>query len=148
MIADYWLCPATESDRASLFGLYADVMKPYVTAIWGWDQAWQERDFERYFCRQNLLVGWRGGELAGFSQVEPRGDHLFVRMLIVAAAHRCHGLGSRLLEDGIRMQGAGKAVELEVFKINERARHFYEARGFRTKGESAISYILWRPGAA
>lgn len=146
MTAAYSFCPAMEADRAALFGLYANVMKPYITAIWGWDQAWQERDFQRYFRPENLLVAWCSGEIAGFSQVEPRGDHVFVRMLVVAAAHRCNGLGSRLLEDGIRRQGAGKRTELEVFKINESARRFYEARGFRRRGDTEVSYVLWRPG--
>jgi hypothetical protein len=40
---------AAESDREFLFDLYCLTMREVVENTWGWDQAWQQRDFERRF---------------------------------------------------------------------------------------------------
>jgi ribosomal protein S18 acetylase RimI-like enzyme len=64
-------------------------------------------------------------------------------MIIVHPHHQQKGIGTKLLASVIASASKqSKRVELEVFKINELAKAFYERHGFNVEGETLSSFIM------
>jgi ribosomal protein S18 acetylase RimI-like enzyme len=87
------------------------------------------------------------GELAAFaiSGAEGRGK-VFLYELHVAAAHRCHGYASALLElverSSTSRSASAVTVELNVHRANASARGFYERVGFAESGTTSGGDVL------
>ena len=64
-------------------------------------------------------------------------------MIVVHPDHQRQGIGSKLLEM-IFATSAEQClgVTLEVFKINDAARRFYDSHGFIVEGETPSSLIM------
>lgn len=134
---------ATKNDEAILFDLYVRVMKEYITEIWGWNQEWQENDFKKYFNPENITVVSDEKETIGYSQIEDQGNQLYIRMLLLLPGHRRKSIGSRLLNAVIhRAKAQSKGIALQVFKVNEQAKRFYEQHGFQVQGETQNSFAM------
>jgi ribosomal protein S18 acetylase RimI-like enzyme len=116
---------AEQTDKEDIFNLYCLVMRDYISAIWGWDEEWQENDFSSHFDSDDITLVHKEQELAGYSHVENRDGQIFIRMIVVHPHHQRKGIGSKLLETVI---AAGKAqskkIELQVFKSIMRQRNF------------------------
>ncbi len=118
-------------------------MRSYVSKIWGWDEQWQESDFSAHFDPKGITLVHNGRELVGYSHVENRGDQLFLRMIVVHPHHQRKGIGGKLLESVITLgKEQSKRIGLEVFKINNEAKKFYERYGFNIEGKTASSYVM------
>lgn len=64
-------------------------------------------------------------------------------MLVVHPDHQRNGIGTNLLASVIALAGKqSKNVGLEVFRINEVAKVFYERHGFNVEGETPSSLIM------
>ena len=134
---------AQESDRETIYQLYRSVMRDFISEIWGWDEQWQRTDFATYFDPQGITLAFQEHELAGYSHIENQDGQIFIRMIVVHPRHQRHGVGKTLLASVIALAGKqSKNVGLEVFKINEVAKLFYERHGFTIEGETLSSFIL------
>ena len=88
-------------------------------------------------------AGPQGREFVGYSHVENGDNQLFVRMIVVHPHHQRKGVGTTLLESVIASANEqSKRVRLEVFKINNEAKKFYERHGFNVEGETSSSYVM------
>jgi ribosomal protein S18 acetylase RimI-like enzyme len=93
-----------------------------------------------HFEPDQITVALVGEKLVGYIQVEPQGEALYIRMLLLAAEYRRQGIGALILE--LVLSAASEqhlGVKLQVFKINESAKRFYERHGFRVVGETSTS---------
>ncbi len=118
-------------------------MRGYVSEIWGWDQAWQEREFSTHFDPSAVILVHQGSNLVGYCQVEGCADELFVRMLVIHPGHRRLGIGTRLLNAVIASRKVhAKGVVLEVFKINPGAHRLYRRLGFQVESETPVSEVM------
>ncbi len=62
-------------------------------------------------------------------------DHVGLLGIVVAQAHRGHGVGRALMLGALeRARGRFEIVLLDVFANNHRARHLYEQLGFQIRG--------------
>ncbi len=143
IIVTYSYRKAEHTESEAIFNLYCMVMRGYVSEIWGWNVQWQENDFSTHFNPQGITLVHKEQDLAGYSQVENRGDQLFIRMIVVHPHHQRKGIGSKLLESVIASgKEQSKNIGLEVFKINVEAKKFYERYGFNVGGETSSSYLM------
>lgn len=134
---------AQESDRETIYQLYRSVMRDFISEIWGWDEQWQRADFATYFDPQGITLAFQEHELAGYSHIENLESQIFIRMIVVYPHHQWNGIGTNLLASVIALAGKqSKNVGLEVFKINEVAKAFYERHGFNVEGETHSSFIM------
>jgi ribosomal protein S18 acetylase RimI-like enzyme len=118
-------------------------MRDYISEIWGWNDPWQENDFFTYFNPKDITVVHEERELVGYSHIENTGDQLFIRMIVVHPDHQRKGIGSTLLESAVASgKEQSEKVGLEVFKINDEARKFYEKHGFNVEDETSSSYVM------
>jgi ribosomal protein S18 acetylase RimI-like enzyme len=143
IIVTYSYRKAEQTERDAIFNLYYLVMRGYISEIWGWDEQWQENDFSTHFDLQGITLVCKEHELVGYSQVENRGGQLFIRMIVVHPHHQRKGIGSKLLESAIASgKKQSKSIGLEVFKINDDAKKFYERYGFNVESETTSSFVM------
>ena len=118
-------------------------MQRYIEEIWGRDQQWQENDFAKHFEPENITVVLAESELIGYAQVERQNENLFIRMLLLSPEHQRKGVGTLLLEQVLKVAAnQSLGVQLQVFKINESAKLFYERHGFRVESETPTSLVM------
>lgn len=118
-------------------------MQDYISEIWGWDEQWQRDDFSVHFDPQEIMLVLKGNDLVGYSHTENQDNQFFIRMVVVHPHHQRNRIGTKLL--AMVIAAADKKsmnVGLEVFKINEVAKAFYEKHGFNVKGETSSSLIM------
>ncbi len=118
-------------------------MKEHIMNIWGWDQKWQEDDFLKHFDPRNITIVREENTVIGYSQIEDQGNQLYIRMLLLQPDRQRKGIGSHLLNAAIeKAKTQSKSLALQVFKINEQAKGFYEHHGFQVQGETANSFTM------
>ena len=72
----FLLRPAKPDDRAQIYHLKAQSVRPYVEKIWGWDEVYQQQDFARDFqAIERFHVIEVGGQFAGFLQASFLGQY-------------------------------------------------------------------------
>jgi GNAT superfamily N-acetyltransferase len=155
-MSDLDIRPATEADLDALYGLWSDFsremaeMDPYNSLADGDLRAVQD-DYRREALAdddQRVLLAVAGGDDDGTAPVGyvtaerkasppvfARGDRVNVGELYVREPYRGEGLADRLLDRAVawgRERGCER-VSLSVNVGNERARAFYERRGFEPR---------------
>jgi ribosomal protein S18 acetylase RimI-like enzyme len=134
---------ADEKDKKDIFRLYSLVMSNYISEIWGWDEQWQETDFSNNYNSENITVVIEDKKLVGYSHIEETEIQFFIRMIVVHPEHQGKNIGTTLIKNLLKLsEEKSKRVCLEVFKVNERAKHFYQKYDFFITGENATSYIM------
>jgi ribosomal protein S18 acetylase RimI-like enzyme len=125
------LRPASASDREFLFTLHCTTMREVIATTWGWDEAFQQADFDRRFAQAIVWIVETQGCAVGSLWVEWKPDSLYIHELQVLPAFQGRGLGTAIIQHAIE-QGASRAlpVTLSVVPATARARYLYERLGF------------------
>ena len=121
--------------RESALAAYAHVFPPdrYAFPDEEMRRHWVEslRDAEI-----EVVVAERDGIPVGFATVSPG----WLRNLFVVPAEWGRGAGPAVHDEAVRLLGTmGAGARLWVLEANERARRFYERRGWHPDGERATS---------
>jgi [ribosomal protein S18]-alanine N-acetyltransferase len=89
-----------------------------------------------------MWVAERNGNVAGFLIGRSVADEFEIQNMAVAAEHRRHGVGSKLLESALEFSriAAIARVYLEVRSSNARAIAIYKRQGFTECGRRARYY--------
>ncbi|MCZ2108222.1 MAG: GNAT family N-acetyltransferase [Dehalococcoidia bacterium] len=137
----------TGDDIAPMYAIHREALRDAVEATWGsWDDAVQEPFFREHWdpaVRQAVLCD---GRLAGFIDVSDDGGEVELENIEVAAAFRRQGIGSGLIRG---LQGRGRAVRLQVLKLNPGARRLYDRLGFEPTSETETHIQMrWLPAIA
>lgn len=136
---------ATPDDHNELYEVYASAMKVHITKIWGWNDAWQQTDFDAHFIPSAIRVAMVDDQIVAYIQTEIRDDASHVRMICVAPDHQKNGIGSALLKKFIHECSANhQDVTLGVFKINTDARRLYERLGFEAIETNSTHHLMRR----
>ena len=144
----FTLRPAMPEDRNFLYQLKKEVNLGYISAIWGWDEDYQQEEFDRDFQkREEFSVIVSDDADAGFLQLQRGADFLNVAEIHLLPAFRGQGLGTAVLR---YIQALGDKEELPVligcFRANQGARDLYLRLGFQPAGESDSHYLfLYHP---
>ena len=131
-------------DRNFLYQLKKEVNLGYISAIWGWDEDYQQEEFDRDFQkREEFSVVVSDDADAGFLQLQRGADFLNVAEIHLLPAFRGQGLGTAVLR---YIQALGDKEELPVligcFRANQGARDLYLRLGFQPAGESDTHYLF------
>ena len=140
----FTLRPAMPEDRNFLYQLKKEVNLGYISAIWGWDEDYQQEEFDRDFQkREEFSVIVSDDADAGFLQLQRGADFLNVAEIHLLPAFRGQGLGTAVLR---YIQALGDKEELPVligcFRANQGARDLYLRLGFQPAGESNTHYLF------
>src|SRR5687768_7102030 len=129
--------PAGAADRRRLYQIHRAAMGPYVSELWGWDDAWQAEAFTRGFDPGSTRVIVVGEQLVGSFETHEDAEAVVLAKIELDPAFQGRGIGTRVIADVLaEARARGKAVRLQVFKINRRAQSLYRRLGFLETGET------------
>ena len=137
---------AHQSDSPSVLHLSREGLRPYVEAVWGWDDTDQRRRHDEWWCPSNILIFERGGEVVAFLHITETDGAFDIGRLVVNAELRGRGTGSaivRRVQDVARTED--RDVVLQVIDGNPAVR-LYERLGFtRTHVDGPKTHMRWSP---
>ena len=139
----YTYTDASFSDKESLYLVFRTVMREFIIDIWGWEEDWQVNDFNSNYLPENIIIVKNNHDIVGYCQFEEKSNYFFIRMLVVLPGHQSKGIGKRLLlllKE--KSDENSKHIQLNVFKINNKAKMFYIKQGLKVIRETDIGYIM------
>ncbi len=127
---NYTMRKASLADRENIFDLKCSSIRPYVEEIWGWDEAYQEADFDSDFlkCGEFEVIEVER-QFCGFIQLLELDNKIEICEIHLRPEFRGKGIGSSVLRRMIS-NTEGKTVSLGCFKKNEKAKKLYMRLGF------------------
>jgi ribosomal protein S18 acetylase RimI-like enzyme len=135
---------ATQADFEVTYAIKRSSIKPYVEMIWGWNEEAQlefhKNDFDP---RQITILVDQDQNAVGLLNVTEDGTVLTIKSILICEKAQGGGIGteviSRLIEQA---RSTNKRLELQVLKVNGRAKKLYERLGFKTMGETEFHYKM------
>ena len=113
-------------------------MREVIALTWGWDVAWQQRDFDRRFETYVASVIELEEQAVGGLFLDFTAGAVDIVELQVLPEHQGKGIGSSIVERIVAdAAGEGRIITLSVVAANPRARQLYERIGFRVTGIEA-----------
>jgi ribosomal protein S18 acetylase RimI-like enzyme len=137
--------PALSSDGPLLYRLMREAIGPYVTQLWGWDEAFQQERWARVFDPSRWQIIADGRQDVGGLELEHRPDELYLANLLIFPEHQGRGIGTAVIRGLLSTSHAeGKPLRLQVLKVNP-ARALYARLGFVEQGETETHYLMVAP---
>ncbi|HWR77993.1 MAG TPA: GNAT family N-acetyltransferase [Thiobacillus sp.] len=134
---------ALPQERGAIRQLYEQAMRNHIETIWGWDQLWQDNDFDSTFQSSLTYVIESDSTLLGYFQVDQNENHDYLRMLILKPTARSTGIGAKILSRILEIaHDNGKTLMLRVFKLNVDAKRFYEREGWMVLAEEDAFFLM------
>ena len=141
--------PAISGDRQRLYEIHRAAMGPYVTELWGWEDAWQAEAFTKGFDPGSTRVIVVGEQLVGFFETHEAPEGVFLAKIELDPSFQRRGIGTSVIADVLaEARARGKPVRLQVFKINRRALSLYRRLGFLETGETSRHVQMAAPMGA
>jgi len=122
-------------------------MRAYVEALWGWNEALQDRLALEFLKHPNATheIALKGETPIGYLSYQDKAEVLVLNKLHLHPDHHGQGHGTEIM---LRLIEAAhsrrKPVELSVLATNPRARTFYERLGFISVGATAEKTLMRR----
>ena len=122
---EYIIRSATPDDYDLIYILKSQSVRPYVEKIWGWDENYQQNDFDRDFSQiDQFKVIEINGEFIGFVQYHLEHSRYHVVEIHLLPEYRGNGLGSNILKAIQEICIAqGKKIQLGCFKEKAETGH-------------------------
>lgn len=135
---------ATNKDFKLALQIKSRSIRIYIHAIWGWDDNVQldyhKKDFDPETIR--IVLDALGNEI-GLLDVRENGDIIYIKSILLDHSAQGKGIGTQILSEIIQQSNlSDKRIELQVYKINEKAKKLYERLGFRIIGETELHYQM------
>jgi len=126
-------------DFEFLWRLHNAALKRYVTQTWGWNEAWQRKDFaEKFNPNDGEIIVIDGTDAGYFWTIEKETEFLLGSIRLLPVFQR-RGIGTKIIVD--LLNRTQKSVRLQVLKINP-ARALYERLGFEIVGETETHFTM------
>ncbi|MFT3947844.1 MAG: GNAT family N-acetyltransferase [Agriterribacter sp.] len=132
---------ATDNDVTLTYSIKQSSIKHLVEKIWGWDNNFQIDYHRKSFVPNKTQIIIYGSSEVGFFVVNEYPGKVFIENILIDPAFQGKGIGTKVLTD-IMTGAANKKVELQVFKINNRAKQLYDRLGFETYEQTNLHYKM------
>ena len=144
---DYSIRSANLDDHDFIYALKSASVRPYVDKIWGWDEDFQRKDFDKDFSSiGQFSVIEVGGNFAGFIQHSFVQPYYEISEIHLLPEYRGKGIGSNILR---QLQETcishNRKIRIGCFKGNARAYHLYQGLDFVQTEETDTHYIFEYP---
>lgn len=134
---------ATLDDSEFLYNLKKQTLKEYITQIWGWDKKDQLIYHKKNFEPEKYHIIQQKGEDIGCISIEEQYNKIILNIIEISPKYQNKGIGSKLIRDLIkRGSQENKTIELQVFKVNQRAFKLYKKLGFKLLAETETHYQM------
>ena len=138
----YLLRRVESTDFSFLYRLKVVCLKEYVSAIWGWDEAFQRRHFRANFKPDDSHIIVAYGRDIGQLSIEFQATEVHLNGIYILPAYQGQGLGGRIISDVLRIaQTNERPVRLQVI-IGNPAIRLYERLGFKVIQKTDTHFIM------
>jgi len=145
-LSEIRLRPADQNDANFLWELHVTALKPHVSAVYGWDEAFQRRYYlENYSALNNQIIQYKSQDV-GVLAVEETSLGYILSSIELLPDYQGVGIGSLLITNLLeRAAVLGQPVSLRTLKRSP-ARQLYERLGFQIIGETEVHYWMRKEG--
>ncbi|MFZ3078444.1 MAG: GNAT family N-acetyltransferase [Bellilinea sp.] len=145
-LSDITLRPAEQEDANFLWDLHVTALKPHVSAVYGWDEAFQRSYYlENYSTLHNQVIQYQSVDV-GVLAVEETLLGYILSSIELLPSYQGIGIGTTLITELLERAAArGLPVSLRTLK-NTPARPLYERLGFQIIGETEVHYWMRKEG--
>jgi len=135
---------ATDADFDLTFQIKKTSIKPYIEKIWGWEDAVQIEFHIKDFKPEKIKILLdENNDAIGLLITTEDDTHIYIQSLLLCENAQGKGIGTEILHELIKQaKSKSKQIELQVFKVNKRAKALYERLGFSTTGQTAFHYRM------
>ena len=118
-------------------------MRPYIEAIWGWEDPQQARIFDESFIPSDQQVIEVNGEAAGVLVVAETNEELWLSLIELEPRWQGAGIGTEIVRSLLhRGAETNRSVALRVLRTNTPAQALYERLGFVPFRETDVRVYL------
>jgi len=142
----YQLRSGADADQEWLYRLYCQTMRPSIDATWGWDEAFQRKEFSEDLAPESWqIIVAKSQDIGGFV-LKDKPDHLWLEMLIIKPKHQKNGVGLWAIDYMKKLATEISCpLKLSVIKLNP-VKPFYLKLGFKQYYEDKAFYkLVWYP---
>lgn len=128
--ADLLVRSGTAKDQDWLFQLYRHTLHSAIDRTWGWDEWFQQQEFENKLPAEQFHICLYQGQRVAAWMVRDKPKFLWLEMLLVEPEWQNQGIGrwivKQLQSDAHKLQ---KSIKLSIIKANP-VKGFYVKMGF------------------
>ena len=130
-------------DKEFIYNLKKLSNYKYIETIWGWDEAYQEKDFDSDFNLHDFQMVTVDGKDIGFIQIIETSETVNITEIHLISAAQGKGIGSSIIRNIIQTAlDQGKTVCIGCFKENKRAFRLYLSLGFKLIDTTESHYLM------
>lgn len=148
LVPNLYLVPhknGNQDEIQFIYNLKKEVFQKYVEKYFKeWNEESQKKLFERFMKEnsKNIELIYLREDLVGFYNGKDKDHNTFeIGNICIKPEYQNKGIGTAILKE-ILFEHKGQNIELQVFKINEKAIKLYEKNGFEKIEEIERHYIM------
>ena len=142
-ISEVSLREAIDADREFAFQVLKAAFGKYVEEVYGWDEELQRQIHQQRFRPSSTWIIKYNDKEIGLLAFDREPDYIRVRQLFLLPEYQGWGIGVYLMKDILtESKQKGIPVRLQVLKVNNRAKVFYERIGFSVTGETETHHKM------
>jgi ribosomal protein S18 acetylase RimI-like enzyme len=130
---------ATIQDFDSTYEIKKNALSEYLDLLWGWNEDAQFEFHQQHFEPLNFQIIEISQKPIGYLEIYSKGDSIFLANLMILKSFQGKDIGKNILTDLLKTHSK---IELEVLKVNLKAKYFYERLGFIVSGENDDSFMM------
>jgi ribosomal protein S18 acetylase RimI-like enzyme len=137
------LRPATEADSEFAYQVLKTAFGGYVALAYGWDEQQQRELHQRRFRPSGTWIIKYDDKEVGLLAIDREPNQIRIRQLFLMPDFQGCGIGVHLMKDILKeSEHKWCPVKLQVLKVNNRAKAFFERMGFTVIGETETHYQM------
>ena len=134
---------AKDKDFDFTFRIKKNSTRQLVEKIWGWDNATQLDYHKRQFDPTKIRIIIHEKCEVGYISTLVSENEIFIENILIDTLFQGKKIGTEVLLDTIKTAvEQKKIIDLQVLKINERAKKLYEKLNFQTVGQTELHYKM------
>ena len=123
--------PITKNDYSFGFFVMQETLKEYIEKTWGWNKKIQKNYYRQNFSLKDQYIIELDTIKIGWLKYAENIEKIEIDKIFLLPKYQNKGIGSEIITNLITLGKSKKlSIELQVLKINIKARKFYKKLGF------------------
>ena len=141
---EYCLKDACIYDRTFVYQTKKDSIQKYVESIWGWNEEYQIKSFEKDFALlNNFKLIYFSDEAIGFLETYENDNLINITEIHINPDFQGKGIGSKIINKILyEAKGKNRKVTVGCFKQNNGAVKLYLKLGFIMTEETGTHFVF------
>ena len=102
-------------------------LQKYLEMLWGWNEEAQVDFHREHYQKERFQIIETQNKSIGYLEIELYEDYIFLANLMILQQFQGHGIGKVIMKNLIKDY---PSIQLEVLKVNHKAKRFYEGFNF------------------